>query len=67
MVLHKMLKIDCSCLICQVCQMTKKERKKYGLPPPKIVESDAVSLGYDLCGSGVSINNKDTIKNKLFD
>jgi hypothetical protein len=36
--------------------MTKKERKKYGcyLLPPKIAESDTVSLGHDLCGSGVS-------------
>jgi hypothetical protein len=34
--------------------MTKKERgrKKYGLVPPKIAESDAVSLGHGLCGSG---------------
>jgi hypothetical protein len=35
-----MLKIDCLCFTCQVCQMTKKERKKYGLLPPKIAESD---------------------------
>jgi hypothetical protein len=28
------------CSTCQVCQMTKKERKKYGLLPPKIAESD---------------------------
>jgi hypothetical protein len=47
--------------------MTKKERKKYGLPKPKIAESDAVSLGYDLCGSGVSTQNKDTTKNTLSD
>jgi hypothetical protein len=32
--------------------MTKKERKKYGLLPPKIAESDIVSLGHGLCGSG---------------
>jgi hypothetical protein len=34
--------------------MTKKERerKKYGLLPPKIAESDTVSLGHGLCGSG---------------
>ena len=28
------------CSTCQVCQLTKKERKKYGLLPPKIAESD---------------------------
>jgi hypothetical protein len=33
-------------------QMTKKERKKYGLLPPKIAESDTVSLGHGLYGSG---------------
>jgi hypothetical protein len=32
--------------------MTKKERKKYGMLPPKIVESDIISLGHGLCGSG---------------
>jgi hypothetical protein len=32
--------------------MTKKERKKYGLLPPKIAESDAQSVGHGLCGSG---------------
>jgi hypothetical protein len=32
--------------------MTKKERKKYGLLPPKIAESDIVSLDHGLCGSG---------------
>jgi hypothetical protein len=34
--------------------MTKKEnnRKKYGLLPSKIVESDTASLGHGLCGSG---------------
>jgi hypothetical protein len=31
--------------------MTKKERKKYGLLPPKIAESDTVSLVHGLCGS----------------
>jgi hypothetical protein len=45
--------------------MTKKERKKYGLLPPKIAESDTVSLGLDLCGSGGSIYNKETIQNTL--
>jgi hypothetical protein len=36
--------------------MTKKEhtRKKYGLLPPKIAESDTVSLGHGMCGSGGS-------------
>jgi hypothetical protein len=38
------------CLTCQVCQMTKIERKKYGLLPPKIAESDLVSLDNGLCG-----------------
>jgi hypothetical protein len=34
--------------------MTKKESilKKYGLIPPKIAESDIVSLVHGLCGSG---------------
>jgi hypothetical protein len=50
---------------CQVCQMTNKERKKYGLLPPKIAESDIVSLGHGLCGSGGSIYNKDTSQNTL--
>jgi hypothetical protein len=45
--------------------MTKKERKKYGLLPPKIAESDTVSLGHGLCGSGGSIYNKDTSQNTL--
>jgi hypothetical protein len=53
LVLHKMLNIDCLCSTCQVCQLTKKEqkRKKYGLLPPKIAESDTVSLGHVLCWS----------------
>jgi hypothetical protein len=36
--------------------MTKKERvrKKYGLLPPKIAESDTQSLGHGMCGSGGS-------------
>jgi hypothetical protein len=42
--------------------MTKKERKKYGLLPPKIAESDIVTLVHGLCGSGGSIYNKDTIQ-----
>jgi hypothetical protein len=32
--------------------MTKKERKKYGLLPPKITGSDIIPLAHDLCGSG---------------
>jgi hypothetical protein len=47
-----MLNIDCLCSTCQVCQMTKKERKKYGLLLPKIAESDMLSLGHGLCVSG---------------
>jgi hypothetical protein len=50
----------CLCSTCQICQMTKKERKKYGLLLPKIAESDTVSLGHGKCGSGGSIYNKDT-------
>jgi hypothetical protein len=46
------MNIDCLCSTCQVCQLTKKERKKYGLLPPKIVESDTPSLGHGLFGSG---------------
>jgi hypothetical protein len=39
------------CSTCQVCQMTKKERKKYGLLSPKIVESDPwVMVCVDLFG-----------------
>jgi hypothetical protein len=47
--------------------MTKKERvcKKFGLLPHKIAESDTVSLGHGLCGSGGSIYNKDTSQNTL--
>jgi hypothetical protein len=57
------------CSTCQVCQMTKKEhtRKKYGLLPPKIAETDTVFLGYVLCGSGGSVYNKDTSQNTLSD
>jgi hypothetical protein len=41
------------------------EQKKNGLLPPKIVESDIVSLGHGLCGSDGSIYNKDTRQNTL--
>jgi hypothetical protein len=47
-----MLNIHGLCSTCQVCQMTKKERKKYRLLPPKIAESDTASLGHGMCGSG---------------
>jgi hypothetical protein len=47
-----MLNIDCLCSTCQVCQITKKDRKKYGLLPTKIAESDMLSLGHGMCGSG---------------
>jgi hypothetical protein len=47
--------------------MTKKEhaRKKYGLLPPKIAESDTLSLTHGLCVSDGSIYNKDTSQNTL--
>ena len=39
------------CSTCQVCQLTKKERKKYGLLPPKVAESDPwVMVCVDLVG-----------------
>jgi hypothetical protein len=60
-----MLNIDSLCSTCQVCQMTKKERKKYGLLLPKTAESDTVSLGHGLCVSGGSIYKKDTSQNTL--
>jgi hypothetical protein len=53
LVLHKTLNIDCLCSTCQVCQMTKKEHKKYGLLPPKIAESDTapwIMVFVDLLG-----------------
>jgi hypothetical protein len=63
-----MLNIGCLCSTCQVCQMTKKDSncKKYGLFPPKIAESDTVSQGHGMCGSGGSIYNKDTSQNTLY-
>jgi Integrase zinc binding domain len=33
------------CSTCPVCQLTKRERKKYGLLPPKIAESDPCPPG----------------------
>jgi hypothetical protein len=45
--------------------MTKKERKKYGLLPTKIAESDTISVGHGLCGSGGSIYNKNTSQTTL--
>jgi Integrase zinc binding domain len=39
------------CSTCPVCQLTKKERKKYGLLPPKRAESDPwVMVCVDLVG-----------------
>ena len=39
------------CSTCPVCQLTKKERKKYGLLPPKAAESDPwVMVCVDLVG-----------------
>jgi hypothetical protein len=61
-----MLNIDSLCSTCQVCQMTKKDRKKYGLLPPKIAESDIGSLGHGLCGSGGSIYNQESSQNTLY-
>jgi hypothetical protein len=50
--LYKILNIVCLYSFCKVCQMKCKECKKYGLLLPKIAESDNVSLGRGLCGSG---------------
>jgi hypothetical protein len=49
-----MLNIHCLCSTCQVCQMTKKDQvsNKYRMLPPKIAESDIVSMVHCLCGSG---------------
>jgi hypothetical protein len=47
--------------------MTKNERKKHGLLPPKIAESHTTSLGNGLCGSDGSMYNKDTSQNKHSD
>jgi hypothetical protein len=59
--------MDYICSTGQVCQMTKKEnnRKKYRLLPPKIAESDTVSLGNGMCGSVGFIYNKDTSQNTI--
>jgi hypothetical protein len=65
LVLYKMLNNDYLCSPCQVCQMTKKERKKHALLPLKIADSDTVSLGHDFCGSRESIYNNDTSQNTL--
>jgi hypothetical protein len=56
-----MLNIDCLCFTCQVCQITKKERKKYGLLPPKIAESEIVSLGHGFCGSGLTMGENSIV------
>jgi hypothetical protein len=62
-----MLNIDYLCSTCQVSQMIekKKRNKKYGLLPPKIAESDIVSLIHGLCGTDGSIYNKETSQNTL--
>jgi hypothetical protein len=54
------IELDCLCSIYKLRQMTKEERKKYGLLPPKIAESNTAPLGHGMCGSGGSIYNKDT-------
>jgi hypothetical protein len=52
---------------CEICQMPKKENScsTRGLIPPKIEETDTVSLSHGLCGSGGSINIKETSQNTL--
>jgi hypothetical protein len=67
LVLDKVLNIYCLCSTCQVFKMTKKEqkRKKYRLLPPKRAESDTLSFGHVLCGSGGPIYNKDTSQNTI--
>jgi hypothetical protein len=45
--------------------MKKKERKKYDLFPPKIAESNTVSLGHSLCGSCGPLYNKENIQKTL--
>jgi hypothetical protein len=50
-VLHQILNADCWCSIYQLCQITKKERKKYRVRPPKILESDCWFMGDGLSGS----------------
>jgi hypothetical protein len=64
MVLHKVLNADILSSTCQVCQMIKKEHthKKYGMPQPKIADSETLSLAHGLCESGESMYNKFTIK-----
>ena len=43
--------VECFCSTCPVCQLAKKERKKYGLLPPKTAESDPwVMVCVDLMG-----------------
>ena len=49
------------CSTCPVCQLTKKERKKYGLLPPKKAESDPwVMVCVDLVGP-FTIKTQDTL------
>jgi Integrase zinc binding domain len=43
--------VELLCSTCPVCQLTKKDRKKYGLLPPKVAESDPwVMVCVDLVG-----------------
>jgi hypothetical protein len=43
--------VECFCFTCPVCQLTKKELKKYGLFPPKTAESDPwIMVCVDLVG-----------------
>jgi transposase InsO family protein len=43
--------VECLYSTCPVCQLTKKERKKHGLLPPKVAESDPwVMVCVDLVG-----------------
>jgi transposase InsO family protein len=49
------------CSSCPVCQLSKKERKKYGLLPPKQAEADPwVTVCVDLIGPFTIIDNNKT-------
>jgi hypothetical protein len=46
-----LMHVERFCFTCPICQFTKKERKKYGLLPPKLAESDPwVIVCVDLVG-----------------
>ena len=50
------------CSTCPVCQLTKKERMKYGLLPPKTAESDPwVMVCVDLVGPFTIRHHSDTL------